>query len=72
DFDTVGGLVVSHFGHVPKRNESISFDGFRFLVLRADSRKVHSLMVERLAAAAPPSNKQSATGGKPSATDTSA
>ena len=46
DFDTVGGLVVNHFGHVPKRNESITFDGFRFLVLRADSRKVHSLMVE--------------------------
>jgi magnesium and cobalt transporter len=34
---------------VPKRNESITFDGFRFVVLRADSRKVHSLMVERLA-----------------------
>ena len=48
DFDTVGGLVVSHFGHVPKRNETIAFDGFRFLVLRADSRMVHSLMVERL------------------------
>lgn len=48
DFDTVGGLVVNRFGHVPKRNESISFDGFRFLVLRADSRKVHSLMVERV------------------------
>lgn len=50
DFDTVGGLVVNHFGHVPKRNESITFDGFRFLVLRADSRMVHSLMVERILA----------------------
>jgi magnesium and cobalt transporter len=50
DFDTVGGLVVNHFGHVPKRNESITFDGFRFVVLRADSRKVHSMMVERIVA----------------------
>jgi magnesium and cobalt transporter len=49
DFDTVGGLVVNRFGHVPKRSESITFDGFRFQVLRADSRKVHSLMVERIA-----------------------
>jgi magnesium and cobalt transporter len=57
---------------VPKRNESISFDGFRFLVLRADSRKVHSLMVERLVAAAPISNEQSATGEKPPAIETSA
>ncbi len=48
DFDTVGGLVVSHFGRVPKRNETISFDDFRFVVLRADSRKVHTLMVERI------------------------
>lgn len=48
DFDTVGGLVVNHFGHVPKRNETITFDGFRFAVLRADSRKVHSVMVERI------------------------
>lgn len=49
DFDTIGGLVINRFGHVPKRHESISFDGFRFMVLRADSRKVFSLMVERLA-----------------------
>jgi len=48
DFDTVGGLVVNHFGHVPKRNETTTFDGFRFVVLRADSRKVHSVMVERI------------------------
>jgi magnesium and cobalt transporter len=48
DFDTVGGLVISHFGRVPKRGESVTFDGFKFSVLRADSRKVHSLLVERL------------------------
>jgi magnesium and cobalt transporter len=47
-FDTVGGLVVNQFGHVPKRGETTTFDGFRFVVLRADSRKVHSLMVERI------------------------
>jgi magnesium and cobalt transporter len=53
-FDTVGGLVVNHFGRVPKRGETVSFDGFKFLVLRADSRKVHSLLVER---ASPPSEE---------------
>jgi magnesium and cobalt transporter len=55
DFDTVGGLVINRFGHVPKRSESITFDGFRFQVLRADSRKVHSLMVERIVAPSPDS-----------------
>lgn len=48
-FDTVAGLVMKHFGHLPKQGESISFDGYRFLVLRADSRRIHSLQIERLA-----------------------
>ncbi len=47
DFDTVGGLVVARFGRLPKRGETIVIDDFTFQVLRADSRKVHSLLVER-------------------------
>ena len=50
EFDTVGGLVVKRFGRVPKRGESVALEGFSFQVLRADSRKVHSLMVEKIAA----------------------
>jgi magnesium and cobalt transporter len=49
EFDTVGGLVVSRFGHLPKRGESVGFDGFEFTVLRADSRRLHTLRVSRLA-----------------------
>jgi magnesium and cobalt transporter len=48
DFDTVGGLVVSKFGHLPKRGEHTVFDGLKFHVLRADSRRVHTLLVEKL------------------------
>jgi len=48
EFDTVGGLVVSRFGHLPKRGESVVFDGFNFTVLRADSRRLHTLRVSRL------------------------
>ncbi|MDE3011321.1 MAG: CBS domain-containing protein [Pseudomonadota bacterium] len=48
DFDTVGGLVISRFGHVPKRGEQISFAGLQFQVLRADSRRLHVLLVEKL------------------------
>jgi len=47
DYDTVGGLVVGRFGRLPKRGESIHIEGFNFQVLRADSRKVHSLLVEK-------------------------
>ena len=48
EFDTVGGLVIKRFGRVPKRGESAVLDGFSFQVLRADSRKIHSLTVEKL------------------------
>ena len=48
EFSTIGGLVVSKFGHLPKRAEQVVFDGFRFTILRADSRRVHSLLVEHI------------------------
>ena len=48
DFDTVGGLVVSRFGRLPQRGERIAFEGLSFLVLRADSRRLHSVLVEKL------------------------
>ena len=47
DYDTVGGLVVGRFGRLPKRGESIAIDGYTFQVLRADSRKIHSLLVDK-------------------------
>jgi len=47
DYDTVGGLVVSKFGRLPKRGEVISLDGLKFQVLRADSRRLHTLLVEK-------------------------
>ncbi len=48
DFDTVGGLVLNRFGRMPKRGERILLDGLQFQVLRADSRRLHSLLVETL------------------------
>ena len=50
DADTVGGLVTNRMGRVPKRGEVITITGFKFQVLRADSRQVHILRVERVAA----------------------
>jgi len=52
EFDTVGGLVTHAFGRVPKRGEAVELAGLRFHVLRADSRRIHSLRVERLPQAA--------------------
>ncbi|BCM24419.1 HlyC/CorC family transporter [Methyloradius palustris] len=46
EFSTIGGLVVNKFGHLPKRGEEISIDKLKFSVLRADSRRLHSMLVE--------------------------
>jgi magnesium and cobalt transporter len=46
EFSTIGGLVVHQFGHLPKRDDEITFSGLRFKVLRADSRRLHSLMLQ--------------------------
>jgi magnesium and cobalt transporter len=46
-FDTIGGLVLSRFGRVPKRGEQLSFDGLNFRVLRSDSRRLHLLQVAK-------------------------
>jgi magnesium and cobalt transporter len=45
EFSTIGGLVVSKFGHLPKRGEVITFNNLQFTALRADSRRLHSLLV---------------------------
>jgi magnesium and cobalt transporter len=45
EFDTVGGLVVHRFGHMPRRGESVELGRFSFNVQRADNRRVHMLQV---------------------------
>lgn len=43
EFDTIGGLVIQAFGHMPARNEVTWIDNFEFKVINADQRKIHSL-----------------------------
>ena len=47
DVDTVGGLVLHKLGRMPVRGDSIVLDGLRFHVLRADNRRIYSLLVEK-------------------------
>ena len=48
DFDTIGGIVTNKFGRMPKNGESVIIDHYRFTVLRADSRRLHLLKVEKI------------------------
>ena len=52
DYDTVGGLVMHELGRLPRRGEQLDFAGLRFKVLRGDRRRLHTLEVTRLPAAA--------------------
>ncbi len=48
DFDTVGGYVLSRFGRLPKHGEKMVADHLSFRILRADSRRIYSILVEKL------------------------
>ncbi|MDP1997492.1 MAG: transporter associated domain-containing protein [Gallionella sp.] len=47
EYDTVGGLVLKSAGQLPKRGDRVHVGELTFTVLRADSRRLHSLLVER-------------------------
>lgn len=49
EIDTIGGLVMTSLGHLPKRGEKIEIDQHEFEILRADSRRVHLLKVKPIA-----------------------
>ena len=44
--DTVGGLVLKAAGQLPKRGERFTIENMIFTVLRVDSRRLYSLLVE--------------------------
>ncbi|MBL7250251.1 HlyC/CorC family transporter [Alloalcanivorax sp. C16-2] len=56
EFDTIGGLVMQRFGHLPQREEAVEMGGFRFTVLSADGRTIRLLRVT-------PTEADDATGG---------
>ena len=45
EFDTIGGLLLQHIGHMPKAGEIAEIDNCQFRVLSADSRRLHLLQV---------------------------
>nr|WP_019217081.1 transporter associated domain-containing protein [Legionella tunisiensis] len=43
NYDTIGGIVMSTFGYLPKRGEAITIKEFEFKVINADSRRIKLL-----------------------------
>ncbi|MFP3013278.1 MAG: CNNM family magnesium/cobalt transport protein CorC [Arsenophonus sp. NC-QC1-MAG3] len=46
EIDTIGGLVMQAFGHLPSRGEIITIDGYIFKISIADSRKIIQVQVK--------------------------
>jgi magnesium and cobalt transporter len=49
NFDTIGGLVLQQFGHLPRRGETVVFSGFKFTVLNSDNRTIRLLQANKIA-----------------------
>jgi magnesium and cobalt transporter len=45
EFDTIGGIVLQAFGHLPARGESIKIKNTRFKVLHSDNRRMYLMEV---------------------------
>jgi magnesium and cobalt transporter len=47
EFDTIGGLVLKGFGHLPVRGETMKIENYSFKVLHSDNRRIHLLEVKK-------------------------
>ncbi len=45
DFDTLAGFLVSKFGYIPKKGESINVEDYTFRIEAADERRILSVLV---------------------------
>jgi len=47
-YSTVGGFIMTTFGKIPDRGDSVDEDGFRYTVLTMDRQRVDRIKVERI------------------------
>ncbi len=47
EYETIGGVVMNAFAHVPAKGEEIKIKGYSFKVLKADHRRIYSLRVSK-------------------------
>lgn len=44
-FDTIAGVLIQQFGHVPARGEMLNMGRLQFKIMSADSRRIHNIQV---------------------------
>jgi magnesium and cobalt transporter len=48
EYETIGGILLQAFGHVPVKDEGIEIDNFKFEIVAADTRKIKIIRVARI------------------------
>lgn len=48
EFDTIGGIVLKAFSHLPKRGESVKLENLRFKILHSDNRRIYLIEVKAI------------------------
>jgi putative hemolysin len=48
-YQTIGGFVLHHLGHIPEEGEKIDQEGFRFEIVDMDRQRIDKLLVTRIA-----------------------
>jgi putative hemolysin len=47
-YQTIGGFVLHHLGHIPEEGEKIDQEGFRFEIVDMDRQRIDKLLVTRV------------------------
>jgi putative hemolysin len=47
-YQTIGGFVLHHLGHIPEEGEILEREGLRFEVVDMDRQRIDKLLVTRL------------------------
>ncbi|MEY2905550.1 MAG: hypothetical protein RLZZ408_21 [Verrucomicrobiota bacterium] len=57
-FQTVGGFVLHHLGHIPEEGEKLVWNSYRFEIVDMDRQRIDKLLVSRIIPATPDLSSQ--------------
>jgi len=61
EYETLGGLLLQEFGHLPEKSEQVVIDNFNFKIVEADNRRIISVHMKFIK---PESENQADTSGE--------
>lgn len=48
EYDTLAGFLISQFGYIPEKQETLCYDGYQFTIYEADERRILSVVAQLL------------------------